>query len=527
MAHVADLTHNDNDMSNPSVLAPGEPFVKGWRVRNVGTCTWNSAYQLVYVGGNAPAARMGGEPVPITRNVSPGESYDLQVELAAPLTPGTYQGFWQMSNADGVPFGRRIWAGVHVPAPATPTPPPTQTPAPGISFSVERTHISAGECVALTWSVENVKAVYLFAQGEPWQQNGVPGQGSRQVCPPVTTVYELLVIKPDDVGEVRQIRIEVEPVAGAPEIQRFWVNPDYQALVGQVIEIQWQVEGAVTRVRILRNATELWADAPWSGEFRDAAAGPGSATYAIEASGPGGMSRLQRVVNIVAPATPVPSPTPTVPATTPVPSLPLIDGFAVSPNIVHTGECVNLSWRVVGNADRIQLKRDHLVVLDNAPSNGTAQQCLSDIGVMVYRIEAINSADQFVFREEPVSVIESSSGNPLGESSWRLASYKDGTGGLVSVLEGTTLTAAFGAEGDLSGSAGCNTFFTTYSIDGDKLTVSPAAISRQVCTEPEGITEQESAYLAALQSAATFELNDDQLVVRNGAGQTALIFVRQ
>jgi hypothetical protein len=63
MEYVADLSYDDKNMTNPSTLLPGEPFRKGWRVRNTGNCAWNSLYSLVPVGGNNPAAIMGGEPV--------------------------------------------------------------------------------------------------------------------------------------------------------------------------------------------------------------------------------------------------------------------------------------------------------------------------------------------------------------------------------------------------------------------------------------------------------------------------------
>ena len=39
-------------------------------------------------------------------------------QALAGVPPGVYQGFWQMANAGGRPFGERIWAGIQVPAPA-------------------------------------------------------------------------------------------------------------------------------------------------------------------------------------------------------------------------------------------------------------------------------------------------------------------------------------------------------------------------------------------------------------------------
>ncbi|MGB3716060.1 MAG: transporter substrate-binding domain-containing protein, partial [Candidatus Promineifilaceae bacterium] len=38
MSAVQDLSYDDQGMSNPPQLSPGQPFQKGWRVRNTGTC---------------------------------------------------------------------------------------------------------------------------------------------------------------------------------------------------------------------------------------------------------------------------------------------------------------------------------------------------------------------------------------------------------------------------------------------------------------------------------------------------------
>ena len=91
-------------------MKPGQAFTKGWQVKNTGTCTWNNNYRLVFVSGY----RMGGEPVAVAREVKPGETYDLQLNLVAPLNPGTYQGVWQMQNAQGRGFGERLKVSIKV-----------------------------------------------------------------------------------------------------------------------------------------------------------------------------------------------------------------------------------------------------------------------------------------------------------------------------------------------------------------------------------------------------------------------------
>jgi hypothetical protein len=411
MAHVRHLTWDGKNLTAPPEMAPGQAFEKGWRVRNTGTCTWDGSYSLAYAGGNVPSASMGGKSVAIVGTVPNNAEHDIKVNLVAPFAPGVYQGFWEMRNGQGVPFGERVWVGIKVPAPATATPAPTQTPSPGISFSADRTRIKAGERVVLTWKVENVKAVYLYAQGERWEKNGVAGEGRREVWPVTTTIYELRVVHRDNRVEIRQIRIEVEPVVGAPIINRFTVNPAFEIVVGQCVDIQWEVQGPVSKVKLLRNNVALWDGAPTSGTLQDCPPGAGEMEYAIEASGPGGTSRLQRHVNVVQPVEPT-SPSASVPAT-PVPEPPVIDAFAVNPNQIQVNECVNVSWSVGGGATLIQIKRNGVVVLDNAPFSGEGQECHSESGTVTYRVEASNSAGQTVFKEETITVEQAVPPSPV------------------------------------------------------------------------------------------------------------------
>jgi len=79
-----------------------EYFTKTWRLKNTGSCSWNSDYDLVFVSGE----RMGGSAeVGLTSQVRPGELVDLSIILRAPERAGVYQGFWQLRDNNGVLFG--------------------------------------------------------------------------------------------------------------------------------------------------------------------------------------------------------------------------------------------------------------------------------------------------------------------------------------------------------------------------------------------------------------------------------------
>jgi len=270
LTFVADVTYPDQNMAAPPEVPANQSFVKTWRVENSGTCPWDSDYRLVYAYGNSSYARMSGRPTPVAGPVEPGESYEISVNLIAPFASGTYQGVWQMEDSRGVPFGEKIYVGITVPAPVPPTPGPTQTPAPGISFTVDRTDIKEGECVTFKWDVTNVREVYFYPDGEPWQRHGVAGQASAVECPPRTTPYNLRVVRQDGSVETRQITILVEQTAQAPRIDRFTAEPG-QLVVGQCTNLRWQVSGNIDQVKILANNRAIWDGAPVGVEpFRDA-----------------------------------------------------------------------------------------------------------------------------------------------------------------------------------------------------------------------------------------------------------------
>lgn len=339
MAWVADLTLDDRNMTAPPALQPGQQFEKSWRLRNAGTCDWSPDFALTYRTGNVPAARMGGSSFKIGKAVAPGQTIDLSANLAAPQAPGTYQGFWQMANAGGKPFGERIWAGIRVPAPAAAAPAPTQTPAPGISFNADRTAINAGECVNFNWNVTGVKAVYFYPQGQPYQNSGVAGQGSKAMCPPGATVYELRVDRQDGKVETRQIQINVNAVAGAPVIAEFRSAPDSEINAGQCATFQWRVDGPVNRVALVRDGTPLSDYAAVSGSFNDCPPGSGPKNYELQAWGPGGFVKNQRSL-MVRPGAAQP---------TPAPQPPSIFSFTANPpQLDVTNTCIMLEWQVGG-----------------------------------------------------------------------------------------------------------------------------------------------------------------------------------
>ena len=92
----------------------------------------------------------------------------------------------------------------------------------------------------------------------------------------------------------------------------------------------------------------------------------------------------------------------------------------------------------------------------------------------------------------------------LEGSSWQVIGNNNGKQAVVSVIIATEITANFGEDGTLSGSAGCNNYNATYEVDGDNISIGPAAATRMFCPEPKGIMEQEVQYLTGLETASTY-----------------------
>src|SRR5215207_4414518 len=115
---IADVTVPDGTRFDP-----GATFKKTWRLRNIGTCTWTTAYTMVYDSGE----KMGSTTsVAFPSSVAPGQNIDLSVPMTAPSAAGHYIGYWKFKNAAGVLFGIGVsatkswWVEINVNG--TPTP---------------------------------------------------------------------------------------------------------------------------------------------------------------------------------------------------------------------------------------------------------------------------------------------------------------------------------------------------------------------------------------------------------------------
>jgi hypothetical protein len=151
---VSDVTIPDN-----SVIAPGQTFDKTWRMRNRGTCTWGAGYTFAFESGQAMTTNTSIQ-VPTT---APVATADLTVPMTAPTTTGPVQGFWQLRNPSGTPFGPRVWVLAQVSGGPAPAPPagPTSAPCTDVATFVadvtipDNAVVAPGQTFNKTWRLRN------------------------------------------------------------------------------------------------------------------------------------------------------------------------------------------------------------------------------------------------------------------------------------------------------------------------------------------------------------------------------------
>jgi len=98
---IADVTVPDGTSFQPNTA-----FKKTWRLKNIGTCTWNNVTMVFDTG-----TQMGTTAaVSVTNGIAPGQTVDVSVDMTSPNSAGRYIGFWKFKNDQGALFGIGVQA---------------------------------------------------------------------------------------------------------------------------------------------------------------------------------------------------------------------------------------------------------------------------------------------------------------------------------------------------------------------------------------------------------------------------------
>ena len=121
--------------------------------------------------------------------------------------------------------------------------------------------------------------------------------------------------------------------------------------------------------------------------------------------------------------------------------------------------------------------------------------------------------------------IKASAGTTMTQANWTLQSYSDTTGILVPVISGSVVTARFGTDGRISGSAGCNPYSAMYTVKNYEIAVSNVVSTTMSCPDP-GVPAQETAYLDDLPKSVSLGVSDTVLKFYDISGKTLIVYQR-
>ena len=111
---------------------------------------------------------------------------------------------------------------------------------------------------------------------------------------------------------------------------------------------------------------------------------------------------------------------------------------------------------------------------------------------------------------EPTAVID------LTGTSWTLVSVGGGA-----PVEGTDAWLAFGPNGEITGSTGCNNLIGSYAVDGTALSFSTLGTTRMACPGDD-LMAQDASVPEALSNVTGWEVDGDGQLRLTGA--TELVF---
>ena len=102
---VADVTVPDG-----TEMTPGQDFVKTWKIKNTGSCTWGTGYTLIH----GYDEKLDGVAEPLTTAVAPGEEVEVSVRFKAPAGTGEHRSYWRLQNALSSAFGEFFYVTIVV-----------------------------------------------------------------------------------------------------------------------------------------------------------------------------------------------------------------------------------------------------------------------------------------------------------------------------------------------------------------------------------------------------------------------------
>jgi heat shock protein HslJ len=166
------------------------------------------------------------------------------------------------------------------------------------------------------------------------------------------------------------------------------------------------------------------------------------------------------------------------------------------------------------------------------PAAATQMACAAPIAAAEQAyFAALGAVDGFSIGEDGTLELSTTVSGPLVYAqqvqsvagSWNVIGYLvPAREAFVSVIVDTVVTADFDDAGNVSGMSGCNSYSGGYQTEGTTISIGSLASTRMACAEPEGVMDQETAFLAAMQSATSFALEGADLILFDAEGRRAV-----
>lgn len=212
-----------------------------------------------------------------------------------------------------------------------------------------------------------------------------------------------------------------------------------------------------------------------------------------------------------------------------LPAAPLVTlDFSADGRISGSDGCNRYGGSVTVDGDTIRIGRDLAGTLMACPGAIEARS-------RAYR-DALRDAARFSVDNGRLSLQDESRQTlavfaptdlSLVGTQWEVLACNNGRQAVTSLIRDTQISASFGADGRVTGHAGCNRYFAPYTLAGEALTIGSAGATRMACAEPPGLMQQETLYLAALASVATWRIDGDKLELRTAQGALAVSLRRK
>src|SRR5258706_2724811 len=153
-AFVADLTVPDNTKFNAHAN-----YIKTWRVKNTGTCSWSSDYSLVFSSGYQMDAPDSSSLV----YTAPGKIIDISLDLTAPDKKGTAHSFFELHNPVGKRFPIDTGVYLYVTIYVNPSAAAGATPSGSASTTTSNTSATTVAGAACTYTREPSKVAAMIS----------------------------------------------------------------------------------------------------------------------------------------------------------------------------------------------------------------------------------------------------------------------------------------------------------------------------------------------------------------------------